>query len=318
MCFCAFEGSCLCRETLHLTSWLGFVTWCWKKNEKKHLLWPEANYIKSNTGRAVLVVVVAVVDTCLNPFCSNVHITSPPHTADACPNRTTNGCHPALFNMVWDRALLLSLLCKSTVTNAVRPDKKRQHPLIPRPWRAETECDAATHKPVGYQPYCAHTPWARAKRRRYGTYLWDSFLVPLVVPPRLSAQGQGAGTSVGRRGWTRVGGWQHRSILGRWWIIIVSRLTLSLTITKPLADVPCISVCVIPQKLHWMCGLGIELAHAHCTSEHTLSHSHKHTLSHAQTHCHHYRRFSANLHIGLWVVQLFVADCVWEGQSHRR
>lgn len=51
---------------------------------------------------------------------------------------------------------------------------------------------------------------------------------------------------------------------------------------------------------------------AHCKSL-----SQTHTL-HTQTHCHHYRHFSANLHIGLWVVQLFLADCVWEGQSHRR
>lgn len=159
-----------------------------------------------NTGWAVVVV---FVDTCLNPLCSNVHITSPPHT-DARPNRTTNGCRPTVYNTVWDRVWLLSLLGKSAVTNSVRPDKKRQRPLMPRPSRAGTECDAATHKPLGYQPHCAHTPSAAAEHRCYGTHLWDSF----PVPPRLSAQGQGAGTGVGRRGWTGAGGGQHRSILG--------------------------------------------------------------------------------------------------------
>ncbi len=167
------------------------------------MLWPEANHIKSNTSWAVVVVVVA--DTCLNPLCSNVHITSPPHT-DACPSGTTNGCCPVVFNMVWDCARILRLPWKSTVTNIVRPDKKRHCPLMPRPLRAGTKCDATTHKPVGYQPHCAHTPSTGAERCCYGTHLWDSFPVLLAVPPQLSAQGQGAGTSVGRRGWTGVGG----------------------------------------------------------------------------------------------------------------
>lgn len=104
----------LVSETLHL-GWALFL-------DAVTCFWPEANQIKSNTGWAEAGV---VVDTCHNPLCSDVHITSPPHT-DACPNRTTNGCRPAVFNMVWDRARLLSLLWKSTVTNAVRPDKKRQ------------------------------------------------------------------------------------------------------------------------------------------------------------------------------------------------
>lgn len=91
---------------------------------------------------------------------------------------------------------------------------------------------------------------------------------------RAREQGQAWDGGVGP-GW----GGQHRSILGRLGIIIVSRLTLSLTITKPLADILCISMCVIPEKQFWMCGLGIELAQAHFTSEHALSLSHKHTLS---------------------------------------
>lgn len=41
----------------------------------------------------------------------------------------------------------------------------------------------------------------------------------------------------------------------------------------------CIFLCAIPQKQYGMCGLGIELANAHFTSEHTPALSHKHTLS---------------------------------------
>lgn len=259
------------------------------------MLWPEANHIKSNTGWAVVLVVV--VDTCLNPLCSNVHITSPLHT-DACPNRTTNGCRPAFFNMVWDHAWLLSLLWKSTVTNAVRPDKKRQRPLMPRPLRDGTKYDTATHKPVGYQPHCAHTPSAGAEWSCYETHLWDSFPVPLVVPPRLSAQGQGAGTSVGRRGWTGVGG----------------AAPIHFRTVKDHHCLPSHPVTYYYQN-HWLtvcefyvCDstktvLDVWSWHRTCTRVlykwvHTLSFSQTHTL-HTQIHCHHYRRFSANLHIGL-------------------
>lgn len=87
-------------------------------------------------------------------------------------------------------------------------------PLCFDPLRAGTECDAATHKPEGYQPHCAHTSPAAAERHCFGTPFWDSFLVLLVVPRQLSAQGQGAGTSVGWPGWTGVCGGQRRSVLG--------------------------------------------------------------------------------------------------------
>ncbi|KAK1906664.1 Myosin-1 [Dissostichus eleginoides] len=68
--------------------------------------------------------------------------------------------------MVWDCALLLSRLSKSTVTIAVRPDKKRPRPPYASTPRAGTKCDAAIHKPVGYQPHCANTPSAGASLLR--------------------------------------------------------------------------------------------------------------------------------------------------------
>lgn len=71
--------------------------------------------------------------------------------------------------------------------------------------RAGTECDFPTHKPVGYQPHCAHTPSAEAENFDYGIHLRDSFPILLAAPPWLSAQGQGAGEGVGWRGWTKVG-----------------------------------------------------------------------------------------------------------------
>lgn len=169
------------------------------------MLWPEAN-IKSNTGWAV-----AVVDTCLNPLCSNVHITNPPLT-NVCPNSTTNGCRPIVFNMVWDCAWLLSLLWKSTVTNAVQPDKKRHCPLMLQPPRAGTKCDAATHKLEGYQPHCTHTPSAgavtgRPSRIRSPSRLWSHRGYLLRARERGRAWNGGVGLGFGGR--------QHRSILGR-------------------------------------------------------------------------------------------------------
>lgn len=229
------------------------------------MLWPEAN-IKSNTGWAVV-----VVDTCLNPLCSNVHITSPPLT-NACPNRTTNGCRPAVFNMVWDCAWLLSLLWKSTVTNAVQPDKKRHRPLMLRPPRAGTKCDAATHKLEGYQPHCAHTPSAgavtgRPSGIRSPSRLWSRRGYLLRARERGRAWDGGVGLGFG--GW----GGQHRSILGWWGIIIVFRLTLSLTITKPLADILCISMCVIPQKKKRSSGCVVLASNLHTRTLQASTHS---------------------------------------------
>lgn len=113
---------------------------------------------------------------------------------------------PQSFNAVWDRARLLSLLWKSAVTNVVRPDKKRHCPLTPRPLRAGTECDAATHKPVGYQPHCAHTPSAGAERRCHGTPLWDSFPRPARGPAAVISSGPGSRDERGTEGLDRGGG----------------------------------------------------------------------------------------------------------------
>lgn len=121
---------CLCRFQVLVPQTLSGLDFVPRRFQNKStFLRPEAN-IKSNTGWAVVAVVV--VDTCLNPLCSDVHITSPP-LSDACPNGTTNGCRPVVFNTVWDCAWLLFLLRKSTVTNAVQLDKKRHCPPMLRP-----------------------------------------------------------------------------------------------------------------------------------------------------------------------------------------
>lgn len=127
--------------------------------------------------------------------------------------------------MVWDRAQLLSLLCKSAVTNTVRPDKKRQRcpPFSPStsPPRAGSECDAATHKPVGYQPQLRpHSPGrSRALLSRDAP---RGFVPPSRSPSHcgylLKARERGrawdGGVGPGRGGGVGWVGGHHRSILG--------------------------------------------------------------------------------------------------------
>lgn len=145
------------------------------------------------------------------------------------------------------------------------------------PPRAEARRDNSTHNPSGVSNPL--TP------PRQGTHLQDWLPIPLAAPPRLSAQGQGAGTSVGWRGWTMSGRRGHHRC-------IVSRLTLSLSITTAASE---------PRR---MCGLGIAFLHF-TKPAHT-----PHTASPPS--------LQALPLIRLWKVALFLADGVWEGQSHGR
>lgn len=144
-----------------------------------------------------------------------------------------------------------------------------------------------------------------------------------MVPPRLSAQGQRTGGSVGRRG--RTGGF------GVGWgaapIHFKDGTGSSLSSVSPcrlllrnhrLTSCAILYVCDSARNGFWMCGLGIKLAHAHFTSEHSPSFRQTHTL-HTQTQLSPLQALlSKPTHGIVCVVQLFLADCVWEGQSHRR
>lgn len=68
----------------------------------------------------------------------------------------------------------------------------------------------------------------------------------------------------------------------------------------------CVFLCVrFHKKQFWMCGLGIGVAHAHFTSEHTLSLSRKHTLS---IHRHTVITTGASQ-------QTYTSDCEWYSSS---
>lgn len=160
-------------------------------------------------------------------------------------------------------------------------------------------------------------------RSCYGTPLWDSFPVPLVVPPRLSAQGQGAGTSVGRRGWTGVWG-------------VGGAAPIHFRMVRDHHCLPSHPVAYYYQTTGWhpvyfyVCDSTKKKPSSGCVV--LASNLHTRTLQ-ASTHS----VFLTNTHSPhrhtvittgasqqtytsdcVCVVQLFLADCVWEGQSHRR
>lgn len=159
-------------------------------------------------------------------------------------------------------------------------------------------------------------------RSCYGTPLWDSFPVPLVVPPRLSAQGQGAGTSVGRRGWTGVWG-------------VGGAAPIHFRMVRDHHCLPSHPVAYYYQTTGWhpvyfyVCDstkknpvLDVWSWHQTCTRAlykraHTRSFWQTHTL-HTDTLSSLQALLSKPTHRIVCVVQLFLADCVWEGQSHRR
>ncbi|TKS90589.1 hypothetical protein D9C73_024722 [Collichthys lucidus] len=106
----------------------------------------------------------------------------PPHT-DACPNRTTNGCRPAVFNMVWGPCTApqpsLEIHC-----DRCRPTGQENTavPLRLDPRGLEQSVTPLPTNHWGINPCCcAHTPSAQAQHCCYGTHLWDSFPRPAAV-----------------------------------------------------------------------------------------------------------------------------------------
>lgn len=146
----------------------------------------------------------------------------------------------------------------------------------------------------GISPLCAHSPLARAARRCHGTPLWDSF-PPSRSPTRrgylLRAReqgrvwdgGAGPGSGAGGREDGRAAPIRFRMVRG----------------SSPRR--PLLLKHDFPYVWSWQRRLLRAGTHSVFT-EHAL--------------CHHYRRFSANLHMDC-VAQLF-QQTAWEGRSHRR
>lgn len=178
-------------------------------------------------------------------------------------------------------------------------DRTRKHsvPSCLDPRRLEPSVTPLPTDRWGINPDCAHTPPAFAERHRYGTPLRDSFPVPpLVVPLRLSAQGQGAGTGVGWRwrGWTRLGlkgggasPIHFRTVRG-------SSLSLVSPCRLLLPNRRLTSCVFLRVRLHKR-GAGCVVLASKLATRALLQVWR--TLKRAR--CHHYRRCSANLHIGL-------------------
>lgn len=146
---------------------------------------------------------------------------------------------------------------------------------MPQPRGLEPSVTPLSINRWGISPTAPTLP--RPEHRCYGTHLWDSFPVPLALLLQLSAQGQGAGTSVGLRGWTGVGGAapiHFRTVKDHH--CLPSHPVTYYYQTTGRHHVR-FYVCVIPQKQYWMCGLGIQVAHAHFTSDRTLSHTNPHS-----------------------------------------
>ncbi|KAK9525909.1 hypothetical protein VZT92_016580 [Zoarces viviparus] len=98
---------------------------------------------------------------------------SPAHrTPDACPNRTTNGCRPAVFNTVWDRALLLSPalgIHRDRRRPSGQGKKKTASPYASTPRGLEPSVTPLPTSQWGIIPTAPTLPRPEAERRRYGT-----------------------------------------------------------------------------------------------------------------------------------------------------